>query len=450
MKSKKYVKKSARYSIINFVWEKLYERKLIVITLSVVILFFIFFNKSANIPKNRNLIWSNHLHESEIIDKFYMKYDDNALGELDYLINSENLDAEKRKVLRKSINKINEVSAFRSKFEIKDSHNHSHTNSFILEKAKKKFRMFNIKENYMHVNILNFTNLEDFLVNIKVESGMCNFETNMIGFDHHVEEEILNILADCIFKDIKSMTGKTVMIGPNEPYMNVLPLIFKKHNPNTKLGSIVFDAQINSFDYEIDNIHNVIGKNLDENKIDMLIFLGISTSRNNNISLYLSHNSTKEAHILDKIELYYDKDYSDKEFWQKLSKSIERLKEENISNIIFTVNLDVLPEEYTGFEYSILAPAMSLAKYYKYYYDLPVQSLGSVDFDDPFFRGLTTEEIIDIISFIKQEAAKHGIKIGFDINNATFVGDIEELLPEQDLNLETTEAAVRIAKIMTQ
>ena len=424
------------------------KRKVIIVTILLISLLSITIFSNKNNRKIRNIIWSNHLHESEIIDRVYMKYDDNVLSELDYLTKSENLDAEKLEVLKNSINKIKEVSAFRYKFEINDSHNHSHANSPILKEAKNKFRMYNIKENYMHVNMLNFTNREEFLVNIKFESAMCNFDVNMSGFEHHLEEQILETMAECILKDIKEMSGNIVMIGHDKTYTNILPMIFKNHKPTAKLGFIVFDGQINTFDYELDDIHNAYGKNLAEGKIDRLIFLGVSPNYNNNLNFYFSTNSTK-ASLLDKIEIYYDIDYENKNFKSLLSKSIKKMKDDGITNIIFTINVDVLPEEYTGFEYSILAPAMSLAKYYKYYYELDVEELGSVDFQDPFFRGLTPEEITDIIYFIKQESAKQGIKVGFDINNATFVGDIEELLPEQDLNFKTTEVAVRIADIMT-
>ena len=435
----------------------LYKRKLLIISISLVSvslvsLFFILFNEDTHIKKTRNIIWSNHLHESEVIDRVYMKYDHNALDVLDsaFLNQNDNFNESQRTIIKKGITKIREIENFRARFTINNTEGHSHADSPILHEAKEKFEGYDIAENYMYIYMLNFTSREKFLVNIKFNSSWCSSEWNMSGFDHYVEEEILDAMGECIVKDLQNLTGKTIMIGHDKTYTNILPLIFKEYEPEAKLGFVSFDEQLNTFEYEMHNIHNALGKNLAEGKIDKLIFIGVSPNYNNKLDFYFEPDALK-TEPLNKIEVYYDTDYDNKYFKARLSESIERMKEDGITNIIFNVNLDVLPEQYTGFEYSIIAPAMSLAKYYKYHDEgLEVQNLGSPDFDDPFFRGLKPEEISDIIRFIRKEADKHDIKVGINIYNSTFIGDIEELLPEQDINFRTSEAAGKIADAMTE
>lgn len=401
-----------------------------------------YYNKS--IENEKNIVWLNNV-QNQIIDKFYMKYDEDVLEELDYLTKSEYLNASQIEAIKKSTTKSKEVSSFRSKYK--------NNNPLIFKESKHKFSTFNIKENFIYIYLINFTNLDDFLVNIKFESETCKFELNTTGFQHRIEDILVDPIVNCLYNKIQNISGKTILVGPDHAYTEILLKIFKRLKPDSKIGVVVFDEHIDVYNTkDTNNIlgkENVFGKNLVERNIDKIIFIGVSPDHDRNLTGYFAENFTK-TDILDKIDFYYDVEYKNKNFKALLSKSIKKMKEECVSNIIFSIDVDILPEDYTGFEYSILAPAMSLGKYYKYYYDLPVQHLGSVSFEDPFFRGLTTEEIIDTINFIKQETIKYNIAIGFDIYNTTLVGDIEELLPEQDLNFKTTEAAVKIANILTQ
>lgn len=416
-------------------------KKKVVIWFFLIILFtLVFYYKNIFLEKNRNILWLNHIYQSEVISKFYMVYDDEVINDIDSLILSENLSEERLKSIRKSIDKTKKVAKFRSEYKNNDS--------LILEEAKNKFKRYKIKENNFSIDLVYFRE-NNLTPHLKFSSEMCNLEVK--SDEQNELEKFSDDVSGCIYTELQKLEGKTIMIGPDHAYTEVLLRIFKRLNPTSKIGVVVFDEHIDVYDTkDANNIlgkENVFGKNLVEGRIDKIIFIGVSPDHDNNLSLFFDSYFTN-TDLFEKIEFYYDIDY--KNFKTSLSKAIKKMEEEGITNIIFSVDVDVLPEEYTGFEYSILAPAMSLAKYYKYYYELPVQHLGSVDFEDPFSRGLTTEEIIDIIKFVKQEAVKYNIKVGFDIYNTTFVGDIEELLPEQDLNFKTTEAAVKIADIMTQ
>ncbi len=417
---------------------KKFKKKVAISLFLISLLFIVFLTyKNAFIDKKSNILWLNHLYQSEVINKFYMVYDDDVIDDIDSLTLSENLSEERLKVIRKSISKAKEVSAFRSKYKNNDI--------LIFKEAKNKFNRYKIKENNLSIDLVYFRE-NNLTPQLKFSSENCNLE---IKSEESKElEKFFNDVSECIYIELKKLNAGVIMIGPDHAYTDLLSRIIKKHKPNTKLGFIVFDEHIDIYGTkDSKNIlgkENILGKNLVESRIDRVVFIGVSPDHENNLSIYFDENFTR-TDILNKIEVYYDTDSEDKNFKSKLSQSLKRMKDKGITNIIFSVDVDVLPEGYTGFEYSILAPAMSLAKYYKYYYELPVQHLGSVSFEDPFFRGLTTEEIIDTINFVKREATKNDIHVGFDINNTTLIGDIEELLPEQDLNFKTTEAAVKIA-----
>ena len=109
---------------------------------------------------------------------------------------------------------------------------------------------------------------------------------------------------------------------------------------------------------------------------------------------------------------------------------------------MISVDMDVLPTKYTGFEYSMLAPAISSIRFE----NRSQPSFAEVE--EGFSKGLEPSDIKNYIRHIKYQAAVNDIKFGVSNGNTTILGDIQELLPKQDLNNETTKAAAQIAAFL--
>ena len=209
---------------------KKFKKKVAISLFLISLLFIVFLTyKNAFIDKKSNILWLNHLYQSEVINKFYMVYDDDVIDDIDSLTLSENLSEERLKVIRKSISKAKEVSAFRSKYKNNDI--------LIFKEAKNKINRYKIKENNLSIDLVYFRE-NNLTPQLKFSSENCNLE---IKSEESKElEKFFNDVSECIYIELKKLNAGVIMIGPDHAYTDLLSRIIKKHKPNTKLGFILF------------------------------------------------------------------------------------------------------------------------------------------------------------------------------------------------------------------
>ena len=122
-------------------------------------------------------------------------------------------------------------------------------------------------------------------------------------------------------------------------------------------------------------------------------------------------------------------------------KEIEKMRRRGTTNVMVSIDVDVLPSYYTGFEYSILAPSIGQIL------RLRKNNLEKVlaEFQDGFSKGFEPEELSSYVEMIKNSTLRNRMKFGAG-RTTKILGDVQELLPKQDINNATANATLIIIK----
>ena len=261
---------------------------------------------------------------------------------------------------------------------------------------------------------------------------------------YYKTEDFIENLADCLVQAININNSEYVFIGPDHSFSYLTVNLAKKINSKSKIGLFVFDEHIDIYGLKdsgnMIGKENVFGKLLLEGYVDYVVFIGTSDIAKSYVKRSVNENFTKNE-MFDKIAVYSDSDFKHQN-WQSIIKNeIYNMKKRGITNVIVSVDVDVLPTQYTGFEYSILAPAIGVIKHGKNHTGLTLAEIP-----EGFSNGLKPEELSKQIIFVKFQALKRGMAFGVENKNIKIFGDIQELLPNQDIDFETTKAAKEILK----
>ena len=274
-----------------------------------------------------------------------------------------------------------------------------------------------------------------------IDKDYLNLSKNEI---HKTTENFAENAANCLFDYIISKKNADFVIVGTDHALSLLTIkIAKKMEPESKIGLFVFDEHIDIYGLEdrenVVNKANVFGKILLEGYAERAVFLGTSYIAKNISKASVSENFTR-TDMFKRIKIYSDSDIRRQNLKRILDREILEMKSQGITNIIVSVDVDVLPSQYTGFEYSMIAPAIVKIKYNNIN---RTQTLA--EFSDGFSKGFEPQEINKYIRFIKNSALINGMKFGADKDTTKLLGDVQELLPKQDINFETTKATKTIA-----
>ena len=303
--------------------------------------------------------------------------------------------------------------------------------------------MINIKIGYNLSHLGNPTQLT-----MRYRADKCGFHNVSLALREHelynaAEMFIENITA-CIMKLISGTNSSYVFIGTDHGLSLVTFKAAKKISPQAKIGIIVFDEHVDIHGTKNENNivgkENVFGKLLIEGYADYVVFLQASESAKEWAEHSVDKNFTKYD-IFKKMEIYSDRELMDGRWQAALSNSIRNMKENGVTNIMISIDMDVLPTRYTGFEYSIMAPAIAAIRFGNNRSDP-----SFAEIEEGFSKGLEPVEIKNYIRHIKYQTAINNIKFGVADGSTIILGDIQELLPKQDLNNETAKAAKQVVK----
>lgn len=265
---------------------------------------------------------------------------------------------------------------------------------------------------------------------------------------YNATESFADNITNCIVSSISNQNSSYLFIGTDHGLSLLTVKAAKKLDYQSKIGIIVFDEHVDIYGMRNENNiigkENVFGKLLAEGYADYIVFLETSESAKKWFRYTANQNFTRNE-IFERMEVYSDFDLNNGKWQAVLSKSINKMKKEGITNIMISFDLDTLPTAYTGFEYSIIAPAIAEIRFGG---NRTNPSFAEVE--EGFSEGIKPAEIKSYISHIKYHAAISGIKFGVTNGNSIILGDIQELLPKQDLNNETTRAASQIASFFAR
>ncbi|MBI2657832.1 arginase family protein [Candidatus Woesearchaeota archaeon] len=308
----------------------------------------------------------------------------------------------------------------------------------------------NIKERVnIQYNISSLENTTRLIMQYSAEECSPDYRELMLKDTeiYNSTEEFAGKITACIKRLISGKYSSYIFIGTDHGLSLLTFKAAKEINPNAKIGIIVFDEHVDIYGTrDKENIvgkENIFGKLLIEGYADYIVFLGASEAAKQWAQYSVGQDFTRYD-IFKIMEIYSDKNLADGKWQPVLSGSIRNMREAGITNIMISVDLDVLPTKYAGFEYSILAPAIASIRFEN-------RSQPSfAESEEGFSEGLEPIEIKHYIRHIKYQAAVNGIKFGTSNGNITILGDIQELLPKQDLNNETARAASQIATFLAR
>lgn len=308
-----------------------------------------------------------------------------------------------------------------------------------------------ILNNYRTKMIINLSyklsdNKDFFDLELNGKAYKCSINEKYNKISEHkiyeVAEIFLDNITNCLFSYLTKEKSNFVFVGIDHGLSLFTIKSAKKLDKNAKIGLFVFDEHVDIYDLKnkenLINKANVFGKLLLEGYVDYVVFLGTSDTAKQIVHESVDENFTRRE-IFEKISVYSDTDLIKNDYKTIINHEIKKMKDIGITNVMVSVDLDVLPPKYTGFEYSILAPAigriLSITSDYK----------GKVlaEYPDGFSQGLEAKEINDYLRSIKQLASKNSIKFGVG-KETKILGDVQELLTKQDLNNTTTYAAAQI------
>jgi arginase family enzyme len=217
-----------------------------------------------------------------------------------------------------------------------------------------------------------------------------------------------------------------------------------KRQTNSKIGAVIFDAHIDSFDNE-DEVKDAlnqtrvrsawaVGTAIAEGTIDYSLILGPQ----------LGPPKTVHEYKLDPNMPYFErlKIVTQKDFESKVDEEINNffieLGKRGIKNIVISIDIDILNKsKYHGFRYNDVHNMVCMvARAYLYKEPLVIEdALESID-----HRGSSPEDVFYALELIYDQAKKNKITIVYQ--------EITELNHALDANGETTNAATELAEFM--
>ncbi|MBI2660159.1 arginase family protein [Candidatus Woesearchaeota archaeon] len=260
---------------------------------------------------------------------------------------------------------------------------------------------------------------------------------------YYITENFVENITRCIANSFIGKQTDVVFAGTDHAISLLTFKAAKIIEPKSKIGLFVFDEHVDIYGLK-DNENivtkaNVFGKLLLEGYVDYVVFIGSSEAAKSIIGTSADKNFTRKD-IFDKISVYSDADLKESNFQHILNKEMNEMKKKGITNVMVSVDTDVLPLQYTGFEYSILAPAIGKIRHNgKNRTDLTL-----AEFQEGFSIGMEPYELKQHIGAIKYSTLSSGMNFGASNGSIIILGDIQELLPKQDINFETTKAAMEI------
>jgi len=254
-------------------------------------------------------------------------------------------------------------------------------------------------------------------------------------------EDFINYIYYCIKNETVSKNGNYVFVGNDHAMSYFTFRLAKEIDAKSKIGLFVFDEHVDIYDLKdsgnLLNKANIFGKLILEGYVDYAIFLHIS-DRAKEIANSSTELSGKKDMMFSRISVYSSKDL-EANYEKTIENEISRMKEKGVNTIMVSFDVDALPIQYTGFEYSVLAPGIAAIRYGNISRN---QTLA--EFEDGFSEGIEPAEFSKYISTIKKISKKKNIKFGAG-NNVNILGDFQEILPGQDMDNETTIATREMA-----
>ena len=308
----------------------------------------------------------------------------------------------------------------------------------ILDKYTKSFTL-NISYNLT-------TKGNSTLLNLYGNTNKCLINKNYSDLNesdiYYLAENFIDNVTNCLYINLLDKKSNIVFLGTDHGLSIFTLKLAKKLEPDAKIGLFVFDEHVDIYDLEdYNNLvtkANIFGKMLLEGYVDYVTFFGASDIAKNIVETSVSENFTKRQ-IFNHMVVYSDEDSVGEDWNSVMSKEMKNMLERNITNVMVSIDLDVLPMDYTGFEYSILAPAIGqIMRLKKSYTD---QVLG--EYPEGFSVGFEPEELAVYVKSIKYHTLINGMKFGVG-KTSKILGDVQELLPNQDLNNDTVNAAMVI------
>lgn len=294
----------------------------------------------------------------------------------------------------------------------------------------------------------NKNNLYD--LDIEAKSYSCSINNAYKSLSEsqifYIIENFAGNITNCLINQISSRRNTDFVLVGTDHALSFLTLkLAKRFEPNSKTGLFVFDEHVDIYGLEDDNNlvnkANIFGKLLLEGYADYIVFLGISDAAKEIIESSVGKNFTRKE-IFNKFNTYSDSDLRNGKWKSIVNKEIQNMKKKGINKVMLSVDVDVLPTKYTGFEYSILAPAISKIRFR----NINRTERTLAEFPEGFSEGIAPNDMDIYIKFIRQSALNNGMRFGAGKSSLRLLGDIQELLPKQDLNFETLRATEKIAE----
>lgn len=292
-----------------------------------------------------------------------------------------------------------------------------------------------------------------FNLSIYTKYNDCYSESNFTNIYesefYNITENFIESFANCLYNILtKQKTNHYLFVGNDHGLSYLTFKIAKKLAPESKIGLFVFDEHVDIYGLKdkdnVVNKANVFGKLILEGYVDYVVFIGHSEIAKSNYQNSVQENFTRKD-LFNKIEVYSDKDIAGYKWRRLMSRSMSNMKKEGITNIMVSIDIDVLPTEYTGFEYSILAPAISKIRFGANRSDITLAEVP-----EGFSKGLDAKDLRNYIKHIRNEAILNNIKYGVYRNETLLIGDVQELLTKQDFNMETTKAVKKIITYLSR
>ena len=259
-------------------------------------------------------------------------------------------------------------------------------------------------------------------------------------------EKFIDSLYNCIKDESESKSGNYVFIGNDHAMSYFTFRLAKELDTKSKIGLFIFDEHIDIYGIKdsgnLLNKANIFGKMILEEYVDYAAFLHVS-----DMAKEIANSSTelveKKSMLFSRISVYSSKDL-ELNYEKVIENEISRMKEKGVNTIMVSFDVDALPIQYTGFEYSVLAPGIAAIRYGNISRN---QTLA--EFEEGFSEGIEPAEFSKYISTIKKISKKKNIKFGTG-NKVNILGDFQELLPGQDLDNKTTIATREMAAALME
>ncbi len=289
-------------------------------------------------------------------------------------------------------------------------------------------------------------------------------------------------LEDFFKQYLSKSDGPTVVLSETHATTTPLMRILKQANPNSKIGMFVFDTHLDTDPGPASDVprkSNTLRLLVEKDRngrapvVDKLTVIGVPDK------IELDHRGSSwgiekfngKVNVVAEEELFgedpHTMSFSKKALSRIVYKEILEMKKAGITNVMLSVDLDVLKSGVlglTGFEYSAFHALLYLAgqRDIQVYRDLPgmIYSLltntgfageinGSI-IDYPITlggRGLSVLYLTHGLEVIRETCRELGIEFGLKYEGAHVLGDIVELSGPDYMD-KTKRAALEIARAM--